>query len=165
MDKKNQTKLEKKESGYRDDVSSLSSLGEYTSYHYSEPSSDILEAFPNLYVERDYLISFEYPEFTSLCPKTGQPDFGTIIINYVPDKLCVESKSFKLYMGAFRNHGSFMESLTNTIADDLIKVLSPRRIEVKGIFNVRGGTGIKVVVDEVDKSLSDKKKQELLSLW
>lgn len=148
-----------------DDTTGLTSLGGPTDYSATAPSATILEAFPNKHPERHYRIQFEHPEFTSLCPKTGQPDFGIITINYVPDKLCVESKSFKLYMVSFRNQGAFMESITNTIADDLITVLQPRRLTVEGKFNVRGGTGITVTVDHISPDLPPEERNELLRLW
>ena len=89
------------------------------------PSTALLESFPNRYPRRPYVISITFPEFTSLCPVTGQPDMGTITVEYIPDQLCVESKSFKLYMFAFRNHQSFMETITNTVLEDLWTVLAP----------------------------------------
>ena len=89
------------------------------------PSTALLESFPNRYPRRPYVISITFPEFTSLCPVTGQPDMGTITVEYIPDRLCVESKSFKLYMFAFRNHQSFMETITNTVLEDLWTVLAP----------------------------------------
>lgn len=143
----------------------LTKLGSPTSYRFDEPGPDLLEAFPNRYPERDYVITFEHPEFTSLCPMTGQPDFATITVCYVPDEKCVESKSFKLYMCAFRNHGSFMESLTNKIADDLIATLAPRRLTVTGAFNVRGGTGITVRVEHIKPGLGKDQAEHLRSLW
>lgn len=143
----------------------LTKLGARAPFRFDHPDASILEAFPNRYPDRDYVITFDHPEFTSLCPMTGQPDFGTIRIRYVPDTRCVESKSFKLYMGAFRNQGSFMESLTNKIADDLIAVLSPRRMTVEGLFNVRGGTRIAVRVEHLDKSLAPERRQALRALW
>ena len=143
----------------------LTKLGSTTKYNYNTPLRSILEAFPNPNPERDYLITFEHPEFTSLCPITGQPDFGTIRVRYVPDEKCVESKSFKLYMGSYRNHGAFMESLTNMIAGDLIAVLAPRRMTVEGIFNVRGGTGISVLVEYLNDTLDEGRKSTLLRLW
>ncbi|MDL2307651.1 preQ(1) synthase, partial [Desulfovibrio sp. OttesenSCG-928-C06] len=143
------------------ETAGLSKLGSPTKYRFDSPDVSLLEAFPNRYPGRNYVITFEHPEFTSLCPMTGQPDFGTITIRYVPGEKCVESKSFKLYMGAFRNHGSFMESLTNKIADDMIELLAPRRITVEGVFNVRGGTGISIRVEHLDPGLSDSEKTEL----
>jgi 7-cyano-7-deazaguanine reductase len=143
----------------------LTQLGSRASYRFDKPESSMLEAFPNRYPGRDYVIAFEHPEFTSLCPKTGQPDFGVVRIRYVPGDRCVESKSFKLYMAAFRNHGSFMESLTNKIADDLITILGPRRMTVEGIFNVRGGTHISVRVEYLDESLDPERKERLRLRW
>jgi 7-cyano-7-deazaguanine reductase len=98
-----------------------------------------LETFPNPDPRRDYLITHACPEFTSLCPKTGQPDFGTIRISYVPDRRCVELKSLKLYLLSFRERGIFYEAVVNAILDDLVAALEPRRITVEGEFNVRGG--------------------------
>lgn len=98
-----------------------------------------LETFPNPNAERDYEIRFDIPEFTCLCPKTGQPDFAQFEIRYTPDRLCVELKSLKLYFWAFREEGHFHEAVTNLILDDLVKLIAPRFMEVKGIFNVRGG--------------------------
>jgi 7-cyano-7-deazaguanine reductase len=98
-----------------------------------------LETFPNRHPRRDYEIEIHCPEFTSVCPKTGQPDFGTIRIRYVPDVKCVELKSLKLYLHGYRDQGIFYEHVTNVILDDLVAALSPRRMTVEGDFNVRGG--------------------------
>ena len=147
------------------ETAGLTKLGKVQAYHFDAPSAAILEAFPNRFPGRDYVITFEHPEFTSLCPMTGQPDFGTIRVRYVPDAHCVESKSFKLYMGAYRNEGSFMESLTNAIAEDLISTLSPRRLTVEGIFNVRGGTAITVRVEHLAPGLDTARREDLLRLW
>jgi len=98
-----------------------------------------LETFPNRHPGRDYEIEIRCPEFTSVCPKTGQPDFGTIRIVYVPDAVCLELKSLKLYLFEFRNKGIFYEHVTNAILDDLVAALAPRRMTVEGDFNVRGG--------------------------
>lgn len=100
----------------------------------------ILEAFDNPRPTRDYQIQFVFPEFTSVCPVTGQPDFATITIRYVPDRFCVEMKSLKLYFFAYRNKGIFYEAVVNTILDDLVAVLRPRKMTVVGDFAVRGGT-------------------------
>lgn len=100
----------------------------------------ILESFPNPQLKRDYEVKFVFPEFTSVCPVTGQPDFATITIAYIPGKLCVEMKSLKLYFLAYRNKGIFYEGVVNTILDDLVAVLKPRRMTVVGEFAVRGGT-------------------------
>jgi len=98
-----------------------------------------LETFPNPNPERDYHVRIDSPEFTCLCPKTGQPDFAEIKLDYVPDQLCVELKSLKLYYWSFRNEGHFHEKVTNMIASDLITVLDPRYLKVTAVFNVRGG--------------------------
>jgi 7-cyano-7-deazaguanine reductase len=104
----------------------------------AQPSKQ-LETFPNPRPERDYEIRFETPEFTCLCPRTGQPDFATIRITYVPDEICVELKSLKLYLWSYRNEGAFHEAVVNRILDDLVAATSPRRMTVEGDFNVRGG--------------------------
>ena len=98
-----------------------------------------LETFPNPRPGRDYEIAFECPEFTCLCPRTGQPDFATIQIRYVPEALCVELKSLKLFLWSFRDEGHFHEDVTNRILDDLVSTLRPRRMTVTGDFRVRGG--------------------------
>jgi 7-cyano-7-deazaguanine reductase len=108
--------------------------------------SKSLETFPNPNPERDYEIRFECPEFTCLCPMTGQPDFAVIRIEYVPDRLCVELKSLKLYLWSYRDEGAFHEAVTNRIADDLLAALAPRRLTVTGTFHVRGGIETEVVV-------------------
>ena len=110
----------------------------------SQPSKT-LETFPNPSPERDYEIEFECPEFTCLCPKTGQPDFATITITYIPDQLCVELKSLKLYLWSYRDEGSFHETVTNRILDDLVALLDPREMEIEGAFWVRGGIRTTVV--------------------
>jgi len=108
------------------------------------PSGDILEAFPNRFSSRDYVITFDCPEFTSVCPVTGQPDFGKITIEYVPDDLCIESKSLKLYLGSYRNQGAFAEQIVNQVLDDCVAACSPRSMIVTGFFTARGGISIKV---------------------
>jgi len=98
-----------------------------------------LQVFKNSHPDREYEIEMECPEFTCLCPKTGQPDFADLKIRYVPDKLCIELKSLKLYLWSFRNEGAFHEKVINDILDDLVKISTPRWMEVIGAFNVRGG--------------------------
>lgn len=105
-------------------------------------SPEILEKFPNKHPESDYMVTLNCPEFTSLCPKTGQPDFARIVINYIPDGFLVESKSLKLYLFSFRNHGDFHEDCVNVIKDDLARLLDPKYLEVEGIFTPRGGIAI-----------------------
>ena len=119
----------------------LKSLGKKIEYDY-DYNPNLLEKFNNKHVENDYFIKFNCPEFTSLCPITGQPDFATIYISYIPDLYCVESKSLKLYLFSFRNHGDFHEDCVNIIMKDLIKLLNPRYIEVWGKFLPRGGLSI-----------------------
>ena len=130
---------------HKDDVSKLSSLGSSTQYQYQEPHADILETFPNKFSGRPYEVNLIFPEFTSLCPKTGQPDFATITIRYTPDAECIESKSLKLYLFAFRNHGSFMETITNTILQDIVVKCNPIKCTVIGDFAARGGIRIRVI--------------------
>ena len=100
---------------------------------------EILETFENQFPGRDYVVEIVCPEFTSVCPKTGQPDFGTLTITYTPDSKCVELKSLKLYLQSFRNQGIFYEHVTNRILDDLVAVLSPRRMKLVAAFTPRGG--------------------------
>ena len=108
----------------------------------SDYDSSVLDAFPNRNPDRDYWVTFTAPEFTTLCPKTGQPDFATLTIRYIPSKLLVESKSLKLYLFGFRNHGDFHEDVVNVIYDDLVKLLKPKYMEVIGKFAARGGISI-----------------------
>ena len=118
----------------------LKSLGSNkTKYSYDQPRQSLLETFENEHPGNPYEVYIHAPEFTSLCPKTGQPDFATIEVWYTPDKLCIESKSFKLYLGSFRQHGEFHEDCTNRIMNDLVKLLNPHWIKVKGNFSPRGG--------------------------
>ncbi|HEX2473530.1 MAG TPA: preQ(1) synthase [Lacipirellulaceae bacterium] len=100
---------------------------------------NLLETFENQFPDRDYQIEIVCPEFTSVCPRTGQPDFGTLTITYTPDKKCVELKSLKFYMQSFRNQGIFYEHVTNTILDDLAAVVEPRCMKIEAAFNTRGG--------------------------
>ena len=109
--------------------------------------SSLLETFDNPKPEREYLIEHIAPEFTSICPKTGNPDFATITVSYIPDKKCVELKSLKIYLNSYRNVGTFYESLVNKILDDLVEVTEPKWMEVKGEFNVRGGIASEVTAE------------------
>ena len=115
------------------------------------PDKARLEAFENAYPKRDYWVHFDCPEFTCLCPMTGQPDFATLRISYLPDRLCVELKSLKLYLWSFRDEGHFHEAVTNRILDDLVKLLKPRFLEVVGDFFVRGGIHTVVTVTHEPK--------------
>ncbi len=110
----------------------------------STQPSTTLETFPNPEPGRDYVIEFHCPEFTCVCPKTGQPDFAEFRITYVPDAACVELKSLKLYLWSYRDQGHFHEAVTNRILDDLVRAVAPRRMTIVGTFNVRGGIGTTV---------------------
>ncbi len=105
---------------------------------FSKPSKD-LETFPNPNPGRDYTIRIESPEFTCLCPKTGQPDFATILLEYIPDQSCIELKAYKLYLWSYRDEGAFHEAVTNRILDDLVSACLPRWMKIEARFNVRGG--------------------------
>lgn len=119
----------------------LKNLGHTNTKYPQDYAPEMLESVENIH-ENDYFVKFNAPEFTSLCPITGQPDFATIYISYVPEKRLVESKSLKLYLFSFRNHGAFHEDCVNTIMKDLIDLLAPRYIEVWGKFTPRGGISI-----------------------
>lgn len=141
-----------------EELAGVTLLGAGKTQYPTDYSADLLEWFPNKHSENDYLVSLDCPEFTSLCPKTGQPDFGHIVINYIPDKKMVESKSLKLYLFSFRNHGDFHEDCINIIMKDLINLMEPRYIEVLGMFTPRGGISIRPYAQWADKS-----HQELLT--
>jgi 7-cyano-7-deazaguanine reductase len=125
----------------------LSKLGSgQTKYEYQQPQTSMLETFDNKHPDRDYLVTHDCFEYTSLCPITGQPDFATIQIRLIPDKLCVETKSLKLYLFAFRNEGMFMEDSVNRIFNDLWAVMLPRSMTVQATFKSRGGIQTSVQV-------------------
>ncbi|WP_164215819.1 preQ(1) synthase [Virgibacillus sp. YIM 98842] len=125
-----------------EDLKDITLLGnQNTEYHFNY-APEVLETFDNQHPDRDYFVKFNIPEFTTLCPMTKQPDFGTIYISYIPDIKMVESKSLKLYIFSYRNHGGFHEDSINTIMNDLIELMDPRYIEVWGKFTPRGGISI-----------------------
>ena len=126
----------------KNELSGISLLGSQQTNYPSTYAPEVLEVFENKHPENDYMVTFKCPEFTSLCPLTGQPDFADIYINYIPDRKMVESKSLKLYLFSFRNNGDFHEDCVNIIMKDLISLMSPRYIEVKGVFTPRGGISI-----------------------
>lgn len=130
-------------------------LGAGATQYPTDYSASLLEWFPNKHPENDYLVSLDCPEFTSLCPKTGQPDFGHIVINYIPGEKMVESKSLKLYMFGFRIHGDFHEDCINIIMKDLIALMQPRYIEVVGLFTPRGGISIRPYANWADAGHQD----------
>ncbi|MCH5347260.1 MAG: NADPH-dependent 7-cyano-7-deazaguanine reductase QueF [Muribaculaceae bacterium] len=124
---------------------------------------EVLETFVNRHPDRDYIVTFTCPEFTSLCPKTGQPDFARIIINYIPGERMVESKSLKLYLFSFRNHGDFHEDCINIILNDLWELMHPRYIEVIGRFTPRGGISIYPFANRGDEAHQDIVKARMLA--
>ncbi len=113
----------------------------------TQSNRDVLETFDNPHPGRDYTVEIVCPEFTSVCPKTGQPDFGTLTITYVPEAVCVELKSLKLYLQQFRNEGIFYEDVTNRILDDLVAMLGPRQMTLTAAFTPRGGIATTVTVE------------------
>ncbi len=119
-------------------------------------NKNLLETFDNAYPGRDYNIIHTAPEFTSVCPKTGQPDFGKLIIEYIPDKLCIELKSLKFYLNSYRNDGIFYESVTNMILDDLVEACKPRYMLITAEFNVRGGISSIIEAEFVKKDFLKK---------
>ena len=126
----------------KEETKGVTLLGNQNTQYKSDYAPEVLETFENKHIGRDYFVKFNCPEFTSLCPITGQPDFATIYISYVPDVRMVESKSLKLYLFSFRNHGDFHEDCVNIIMNDLIKLMDPYYIEVWGKFTPRGGISI-----------------------
>ncbi|ASK62594.1 NADPH-dependent 7-cyano-7-deazaguanine reductase QueF [Virgibacillus phasianinus] len=124
------------------DLTDLTLLGNQETTYQFDYTPEVLETFDNQHQNRDYFVKLNCPEFTTLCPKTGQPDFGTVYISYIPNIKMVESKSLKLYLFSFRNHGDFHEDSMNIIMNDLIELMEPRFIEVWGKFTPRGGISI-----------------------
>ncbi|MBV9659564.1 MAG: preQ(1) synthase [Acidimicrobiales bacterium] len=146
------------------DVTGLTKLGHHTAFRYDDPDASMLEAFPNQNPGADWVVGLDCLEFTSLCPMTGQPDFGRIHVHYIPGPRCVESKSMKLYLGAFRNHGAFHEDCVNRIADDLCSVLTPRYLRVFGDFRPRGGIAIRPLAVRHAADLGDDERARCLEL-
>ena len=124
--------------------SDLTLLNSSENKYPDSPEKAKLEAFDNIYHDRNYVITFDCPEYTSLCPVTNQPDFGHIVIRYIPDQKCIESKSLKLFLFSFRNHNTFHEESVNSILDALVEACAPRKAEVTGKFRARGGIAINV---------------------
>ena len=116
----------------------------------------LLESFDNPNIDKDYLIKIKVPEFTCLCPKTGQPDFANVSIKYIPKELCIELKSLKLYMTSYRNIGAFHEAITNKICNDLVNIIAPNYLEIKIKFNVRGGIYTEVQCRNINDAWTDK---------
>lgn len=137
------------------DLSGLTALGGHSRYRYEDPDPGILETFSNPRPQAGWAVGLECMEFTSLCPMTGQPDFGRLHILYVPLLRCVETKSLKLYLGAYRNHGAFHEECVNRIADDLVEACEPGWLRVFGDFVPRGGISIRPIAIRVSPELDD----------
>ena len=146
-----------------DQLQGVTHLGSKATEYPTDYDPSLLQTFNNLHPERDYLVSLDCPEFTSLCPKTGQPDFAKIIINYIPDQSMVESKSLKLYLFSFRNHGDFHEDCVNIILNDLRNLMQPRYIEVIGLFTPRGGLAIYPYANWADEAHRHITEQRLLA--
>ena len=125
-----------------DELQRVTLLGNQHTKYPTDYSPEVLETFVNKHPDNEYVVTFNCPEFTSLCPKTGQPDFARIVIQYIPRERMVESKSLKLYLFSFRNHGDFHEDCVNIIMKDLVRLMDPRYLEVTGIFTPRGGISI-----------------------
>ena len=140
-------------------------LGNQGTQYAFDYTPNVLEAFVNKHPENEYLVTLDCPEFTSLCPKTGQPDFGHIVINYIPRIKMVESKSLKLYLFSFRNRGDFHEDCVNIIMKDLVNLMDPKYIEVKGYFNTRGGISIIPFANYGDAEHQDLVRSRMLAAF
>jgi 7-cyano-7-deazaguanine reductase len=147
------------------ELQDLKLLGSNSTTYADNYAPQILETFLNKHPENEYLVTLNCPEFTTLCPKTGQPDFGKIIINYIPRHEMVESKSLKLYLFSFRNHGDFHEDCVNIIMKDLVKLMDPKYLEVIGLFMPRGGISILPFANYGDDQHQDMVKQRLIAMF
>lgn len=145
------------------ELTGVSLLGNTGVKYPTQYAPEVLETFVNKHPDNEYLVTFTCPEFTSLCPKTGQPDFAKILISYIPREKMVESKSLKLYLFSFRNHGDFHEDCVNIIMKDLIALMDPRYIEVKGIFTPRGGIAIHPFANYGDSEHEEMARQRMLA--
>ena len=145
------------------ELEGITLLGNQGTKYPTDYAPQLLETFENKHPENEYVVRLDCPEFTTLCPKTGQPDFGHIKISYIPRKRMVESKSLKLYLFSFRNHGDFHEDCVNIIMKDLRNLMDPRYIEVKGLFMPRGGISIHPFANWGDADHEEMAKQRLVS--
>lgn len=149
-----------------EELNGVSLLGNQNTKYKYEYDPDILETFVNKNPDNDYVVTFDGYELTSTCPKTGQPDFAKIVLNYIPNERMVESKSLKLYFFSFRNTGDFHEDIINRIGKDLVKLMEPKYLEVRGIFSPRGGLAIypfyNYVGDPKYQQLADQRKIEVM---
>ena len=146
-----------------DELKTVTLLGNQGTAYPQDYAPELLETFPNKHEDREYVVTFDCPEFTTLCPKTGQPDFAKIVIRYIPREDMVESKSLKLYLFSFRNQGDFHEDCVNIIMKDLIKLMNPRYIEVTGIFTPRGGISIYPFANYGDAEHQDMVRARMLA--
>ena len=149
----------------KEELDNLELLGNQHTRYPNDYNPQLLETFENKHPENEYVVTFDCPEFTTLCPKTGQPDFGHIFITYIPRDKMVESKSLKLYLFSFRNHGDFHEDCINIIMKDLWKLMAPRYIEVRGFFMPRGGISINPFAnmgDEDHSHLVERRRAEAI---
>ena len=148
-----------------EEMQDLTLLGNKKTVYKSDYAPEVLETFPNKHPQNDYLVTFNCPEFTTLCPLTGQPDFAKLVINYIPNIKMVERKSLKLYLFSFRNHGDFHEDVVNIIKNDLVKLMEPRYLEVIGIFTPRGGISIYPFANYADEDHQDIARQRMLAAF
>ena len=148
-----------------DELKGVTHLGSAGTKYPTDYAPELLEAFENKHPENEYVVTLDCPEFTTLCPKTGQPDFGHIVISYIPRHRMVESKSLKLYLFSFRNHGDFHEDVVNIIMKDLWALMDPKYIEVKGYFMPRGGISIHPFANMADNQHEDLLKQRQLTAF
>ena len=146
-----------------EELEGVSLLGEKKTVYPTDYAPEMLETFINKHPENEYLVTFNCPEFTSLCPKTGQPDFAKIVISYIPRERMVESKSLKLYLFSFRNHGDFHEDCVNIIMKELLKLMDPKYIEVTGIFTPRGGISIDPFANYADADHQQLKQARMIA--
>ena len=147
------------------ELSGVTLLGNTATNYPTDYAPQVLETFINRLPEHDYLVTLTCPEFTSLCPKTGQPDFARILINYIPGERMVESKSLKLYLFSFRNHGDFHEDCINIIMKDLVRLMNPRYLEVIGLFTPRGGISIYPFANYGDAEHQHLVKERMLAAF
>ena len=147
-----------------DELKGVTLLGNQKTEYLTDYAPEVLETFVNKHPENEYLVTLDCPEFTSLCPKTGQPDFGHIIIRYIPAEQMVESKSLKLYLFSFRNHGDFHEDCVNIIMKDLVRLMRPKYLEVEGVFNPRGGIRILPFANYADEAHEGIRAARLLAM-
>lgn len=146
-----------------EELQGVNLLGNQGTVYRTDYTPEVLETFVNKHPENEYLVTFDCPEFTSLCPKTGQPDFGHIYISYIPRERMVESKSLKLYLFSFRNHGDFHEDCVNIIMKDLVALMDPKYLEVTGIFMPRGGIRILPFANYADSEHQGLKEARMIA--